>query len=314
MTDSASKVEPAPGGTPPPATPPGSPPNPAPGNAPPSGGGDTPPVTPPSGDPAPNSPPNDDWRAKIAAGDEKRLNVLKRYASQDDWNKAAFELRTKLDAAQLRAPLPENPTAEQLSEYRKANGVPENAADYTAKLPEGLVIGADEKPLIDEFVQTMHKHNLPTAVVHDLIATNAKLKEKQEAVLAELDATNARETKAALQKEWGGDYNANKNAIALLLDKSPDIKEALSTARAADGTLLGEHPALSRWLANIARQVDPVSTIVPAGGTSNAASIDAEIAENQKMMRENRADWNRDTARQQRHMQLLDAQARLKQK
>src|SRR5262245_15852958 len=70
--------------------------------------GDTPALPPAGGWP-------DDWREKMAEGDQRFLDTLKRYASPTALRDAFKEQRRLISSGQLRKPLPENATAEQLA-------------------------------------------------------------------------------------------------------------------------------------------------------------------------------------------------------
>ena len=81
-------------------------------------------------DPTPTAKWPDDWREQLAAGDEGLLKQLKRYASPANYAKAGFEAQQRLRAGQAKEPLPENPTPEQITAWRKDNGIPEAPDGY----------------------------------------------------------------------------------------------------------------------------------------------------------------------------------------
>lgn len=305
-------------GTPPPAnaTPPGGTPNPAPSGTPPDptilNG-----APPPNGDPPPAASAwGDDWREKYASTDEKRLNVLKRYASPKDVLDAHFALKQKVDAGELKAskPLPPNANQQEIAQYRKDNGIPENPGDYLVNLPNGLVIGEDDKPALTNFAEAMHKANAPPALVHQAIGWYNAWQEQQAADLAKADETARRATEDTLRAEWGKDYRTNINVAKDFLINTAGAEFATSVMEAVlpDGTRLGDNAKALQWLAKTAREVNPIGTLVPGGGGDSAATVDAEIADIEKLMRTNRAEYNRDSGKQERLRQLYGAREKMK--
>jgi hypothetical protein len=301
-TDSGTPGE----GTPSPTPSPGPSPSPAPS---------------PTPSPAPSPAPaatawGDNWRETYADKDEKRLNVLKRYASPKDMLDAHFALKQRVDSGELKAvkALPANATPEQIAAYRTENGIPANAGDYLANLPNGLVIGEADKPALTNFAEAMHKANTPPAVVHQAIAWYNQWQEQQAADVVKSEREARSKGEDELRAAWGGDYKTNVNLANDFLTNTAgaELSEALSSAVLPDGTLFGDNPKALQWLAQIAREVNPVATLVPSGaGGGSAATVDTEIAEIEKLMRTNRAEYNRDEGKQKRLHDLYAAREKL---
>jgi hypothetical protein len=271
---------------------------------------------PPAGDPAPVATAwGDDWREKYADKDEKRLNVLKRYASPKDVLDAHFALKQRVDAGELKAvkPLPPNANAQEVAAYRKENGIPENAGDYLVNLPNGLVIGEADKPALTAFAEHMHKANMAPAVVHQAIGWYNAWQEQQAADMAKADETAKRATEDSLRAEWGKDYRTNINVAKdfLVNTAGQEFADDVMEAVLPDGTRLGDNAKALQWLAKTAREVNPIGTLVPAGGGEAGATVDSEIAKLEKYMKDQRTKYNADEPAQARLRQLYDARERL---
>lgn len=252
----------------------------------------------------------DDWRQKIAGGDEKYLKRLERYATPADLAKAMREAQDRIAAGEVRTPLPKDATAEQLAAYRKERGIPETPAGYFEKLPEGLVIGETDKAEIEDFAAHMHGSNAPPEFVHAGLAWYNKFAEKQAAAIAERDVTVLKQTEDALRTQWGGEFRINQNGVDTYLQSAiPD-----EVLRNALGETAKRDPGLASWLVGVARAERPelFSTIIPAGGSLNASSVDNRIAEIEKVMKENRKAYNADPKMQEELRGLYDTRAKLK--
>jgi hypothetical protein len=230
---------------------------------------------------------------------------------------AHFALKQKVDSGELKAvkPLPSNANQQEVAAYRKDNGIPENAGDYLTNLPNGLVIGEADKPALTNFAEAMHKANTPPAVVHQAVAWYNQWQEQQAADVMKAEQEAKRKGEDELRATWGADYRTNVNLASDFIANTAgeELADALSSAVLPDGTLLGDNPRVLQWIAKVAREVNPVATLVPAGGgTGSAATVDTEIAQIETLMRTNRAEYNRDTAKQERLRQLYDARERMK--
>jgi hypothetical protein len=289
------------------------------GGAPPANGGTPANPTllngePPKGvEPAAPSAWGDDWREKYANTDEKRLNVLKRYASPKDVLDAHFALKQRVDSGELKAvkALPANATPEQIAAYRAENGIPANAGDYLANLPNGLVIGEADKPALTNFAEAMHKANMPPAVVHQAIGWYNAWQEQQAADIAKAEREGKQRGEDQLRADWGADYRTNLNLANDFLTNTAgdELADQLATAVLPDGTVLGDNPQVLQWLAKVAREVNPVATLVPpGGGPDQLAGRKAEI---EKTMRTNRDAYNRDEAMQAEYRRIIEAEQRI---
>ena len=294
-------------GTPPAGTPPAGTP---PAGTPPAG-------TPPAGEPTPK--PLGDWaalRTEIAAGDDKILKRLERYSSPKDVADALIAAQNKIAAGGAKGALPADATPEQLTEWRKDNGIPEKAEGYTFKLDGGLAVGATDQPIVDGFLKTAHELNMPPAQVEKTLNWYFHEQERQLEVRQQQDAQLREKGVEQLRTDWGSEYKLNLGIIDGLLNQAPaGVKEGLLGARLADGSPVGNDPNVLRWLATIGREMNPTSTVTTATGIAATQAIEGEKAQLNKLMGDhNSAYWKGPEAQhmQARYRELLDVESKMR--
>lgn len=269
-----------------------------------------PPADPPAGDP-PADPPADDWRARLAGDDKKLLGYLARVPSEKELVARVKKHEDDLKAGKYLKPLGENPSDEEVAEWRKNLGVPEKPEDY--QLADGLVVGDDDKPFVDKFLGSMHAAGAPPAVVNAALDTYYAIVEEQ--VSAEVAAANTAKSESieTLREEWGGDYKRNLNAMHGYLDTLPEaVASAFRTGKGADGVPLGYNADVLKWLTAQALEANPLATVVPGAGANQASAIADELAQIREVMRTDRAKYNADQRMQERYRELITAEQKLK--
>lgn len=284
-----------------------------------------PPSIPPNSDPA-VPPPQDPakptgptfaatWRADISGGDEKATKLLERYATPQDFTKAYLEAVKKISSGDLAKPLPKDATPEQVAEWRKGNNIPEKPEGYFEKLPNGLVIGEDDKPMFDAVAAKLHARNVPPEVVHDLAEWYYGMQDQQIQAQQSADAEAKPALEAKLREAWGPDFKANANVYASYLEAAPkEVQDVLKSARDADGNFILYRPEVVSWLVAQAREINPAGHITPAGSEGTVQSVQTEIDTIEKFMRTNRTEYNKDEKMQARARQLYEARAKLQQR
>jgi hypothetical protein len=271
-------------------------------------------AVPPPQDPAKPSGPTfaQTWRADISGGDEKAAKLLERYATPQDFTKAYLEAVKKISSGELAKPLPKDATPEQVAEWRKGNNIPEKPEGYFEKLPNGLVIGEDDKPMFDAVAQKLHARNVQPEVIHDLAEWYYGMQDQQIQAQQAADAEAKPALESKLREAWGPDFKANANVYASYLAAAPkEVHEVLTQARGPDGSFLLYNPAVVSWLTAQAREINPAAHITPAGNEGTVQSVQAEIDQIEKLMRTNRTEYNKDNAKQERLRQLYDARIKL---
>jgi hypothetical protein len=222
----------------------------------------------------------EDWRTKLAG--EKPDKQLERMASPKDVYNSWKALQSKLSSGELKSTLPKDAKPEDVAKWRTENGIPEKHTDY--KMPDGVVVGDADKPLIDLFLQDMHGKNASPEMVQTAVASYYKIQEQQAAAIAEADVSHKDEMENTLRAEWGAEYRGNVNAITSMLSTAPGgIKDKILSARMADGRAIMNDPDVLRWFATTSRELNPVATVVPSGGDQMGAITD-ELAGIEKLM------------------------------
>lgn len=264
--------------------------------------------------PAPAPPPVDDWateRATVANGDEKILARLSRYSTRKDALNALIAAQNRISSGELRSPLPENPTPEELKAWRKENGLPATVDDYKIKTPDGV-----DEAQVKEFLTTAHELNMTPAQVEKVIAWKAQADQAQAERIAELDETTKAQATEQLRQDWGSEYKLNVNLINGFLDTAPaGVKDHILSSRLPDGTPLANNPEVLRWLANTAREINPVATVVPGHGVNAAQAVQSEINNLKSLMGDrNSKYWKGPEAEglQKRYRELATVQEKIK--
>lgn len=258
----------------------------------------------------------DDWREKLANGDDKLLKRLGRFRSPDGVMKSWLASDQRINSGELKSALPDDATPEQITAWRADNGIPEKSTDYEVSLPDGMVLGEEDKPAVDAFLESAHAANMSPDQVNQSLAWYYQHKDAVEAEQAQFDETSRIETEESLRAEFGGDYRATLGAIKSFLAGAPDgLGDNLFTARMGDGTLLGNSADALRWLADVSLAVNPMAKILPSTGGDPAKGISDEIATIEKAMRsetgpDGKNDYWRDPAMQARYADLLEARSR----
>jgi hypothetical protein len=289
-------------------------PNPVPGNeptpavAPPPAAAVTGAVTPPPSTTTGNVVWPDLWRQTIAGTDEQELKLLERYATPADVWKKARSFEQRMSSGELRAvtAFPEKGTPEQQAAWRVENGIPEAPEKYDLKLNDGLVIGEDDKPIIDSFLKSVHGKHVPPAAASAAVQWYFDFKEQEAEQRSLRDAEAVQTNNDTLRNVWGPDYRPNLNAVHSLLDTAPaGIKDMFLGGRLADGTPIGSSSDMLQFIASLSRQLNPQAALM--GSNSNPIAITDEIAAIEKRMREDRAGYNVDEKQQARYRDLITA-------
>lgn len=248
------------------------------------------------------------------AAHDKLLNRLKRFSSIDDALESFFNADKKIADGTYRKPLGDKATPEEIAEYRKANGIPETHDKYLEKLPDGLVIGDEDKPFIEKFTKAFHDKNADPSVVAAAIKTYYDVIDEQEGLRAEANTAARAATEDALRDEWGADYRANTNLINSFIGSMPkDLQEELFQSAKPDGTQIMNNPTMLKWLAQQARELNYTGAVLPSGEAS-AKGITTELDGLKAKMADRNSDyWKGPTAEKQqaRYRELIDLQQRI---
>lgn len=297
---------PSPAPEPAPSPAPGPAPSPAPAPAP----GPAPAPAPADGGEAKPSWP-DTWRETMAKGDAKVLTRLQRYASPEALSEALIHAQNRISSGELKPVLKKDATAEQVAEWRAANGVPESADKYDLGNPK---LSDEGKAFLGRYLPIAHAVNMTPDQVKANLAFIADMNKADAQGRAARDVELEETGEDALRTEWGGEYKRNITFIHNLLDGSatPEFKDKLLGGRLADGTPIGSDPAALRFLMSLALVQNPTGTLVPGYNNNPIQGVDEEIAKIDKVMREDRKTYNGDEKMQARYRELLEAKEKLK--
>lgn len=258
----------------------------------------------------------DDWRERYAKGDEKKLKQLERYSSVEAALDSTLALKQKLSRGEFQKVLGDNPTPEELKEWREANGVPEKPEEYKLELGDGRMVGEQDKPLLDAFLKRVHSENMPEKDVNRAVKAWYEIQDEQIRQRKAADTQFEQEAVNSLTAEYGDDFDRNMIAATSLLDQAPEgVKDLIASARTQDGHILGSDPNVIRWIVQIARELNPRATLVGGISTRDETGIAARKAALQKMMGDYSSDyWKGPNAAnlQKEYNQLLSAEAGLK--
>lgn len=266
----------------------------------------------PSGEPAPNGaePPKgawpEDWVSRVAKGDEKRAKDFSKFASPEALADSYSALQRRLSSGEFKPTLPKNAKPEELTAWRKDNGIPEKPEAYDLT---GIAVPKEDSEIIGGFLKSAHQANMTPAQARTAVQSYyAELQRQSEARTAK-DDEQRQSTLDALNQEWGGGFRRNLNLIeGTILSKFPEsVRELLKHARLSDGTALFNSVDALRGFAALALEINPAGIVAPASGGDIAKGMLDEWNEIQKVRVERRADYNKDAKMQERERDLIDA-------
>jgi len=246
-----------------------------------------------------------DWRRGIAGDDDKYYADLQRFNSPADYGNSFREAQQTIRSGNLKAALKEGATDEDVAAYREANGIPMESKGYMENLPEGLVLGENDKEIFGDFAEALHGINAPPEVAHKALEWYNGFAEQEQAMQAEMDGGHQAETTQELRETWGQDYQANINLIGGFLESTfgSEAKDQLLNGRFGDGKAFMNDPNILKGLSEVARRINPIHQLTPPGHDSQQ-SLNDEISELEKFMAENRTEYNKDEGKQARLRQL----------
>lgn len=251
------------------------------------------------------------WRKQLAGENADALKMLERVPDMQTLVKNYVEAQNKIRSGELASGLPENPTEEQLNDWRVANGIPESPEGYEAQLDEGLVLGEEDERVLGEVYKIAHRHNIPAEAMSDITNAVLKARELEAEAMLQQDGIDTQQSSRLLKDAWGPDYQTNINLVRGLVAQMPEgLRDEFSQARLANGKALFNSPEAMVFFADLQRQINPSATVVPSS-SNPVADINSEIASLEKRMREDFDGWFKDTAANARLEALYDARERM---
>ena len=237
------------------------------------------------------------WREGYAGDDKKKLDRLGRYATPHAALDALLSVQNRISAGELRSALPkEGASPEQLKAWREENGIPEAADKYDIKIKGKDPIPDEDKPMFKAMAERVYGANFSNAqlnAVADWYYDESKARIDQ---LQVRDTQMLQATEDTLRAEWGNEYRLNMNLVNGLIDTMPaDVKDLFRTGRLANGDPIMANPIALKALNAWAREINPVTALVPGGGDGVATQIDTELNQIQTWMKapKGSADWKK---------------------
>jgi len=253
-----------------------------------------------------------DWRDDFARDtdgnvDDKFKSQLQRYAKPSDLGNGFREQRATISSGAYKQAPGADATPEDVKVYREANGIPAESDGYLENLPEGLVMGDDDKAIFADFAGAMHEMNVDPGVMHKAIEWYNGFAEREQDALAEMDSSDHQGTEDTLRTEWGTDYRANINLVGAHIETQfgKEAAESLMNARDPEGRAIMNIPGILEGFMQSARTINPVHQIAPSTGRTAIETLDEEIAGFEKLMRTDRKAYNADEKGQARYRELL---------
>lgn len=244
----------------------------------------------------------ENWRQKIAehygAGNKKTIEKeLRRLEGISDPAALYAHLRGMENtwATKNFVKLPgKDAKPEDIAEFNKALGVPEKPEDYMGdlKFDDGLVLGDEDKPLVEDFAKVAHDAGLTPQQMQKAVGWYLQQQQEQGYALDEADEGFQAESRKALQEEYGTAYRRLVNNVSSAFQKAPggtdinnpdSVYARLLGGRTADGRIIGNDPDVVHWLVSVAQEINPAASVVEDGDLSGQ-SVDDKIATYERRM------------------------------
>lgn len=258
------------------------------------------------------------WREQLAGQEKDDIETLKRFTDPSALWKRTKELTTKLSKGELKAvtPFPKDGDDAAKAAWRKDNGVPESPDKYDVRLPNNLVIGDDDKPMVEGFLKHVHGLNWDNQRASDALGWYfGNHLPAQQKMQADEDMEFRTESQAQLAQKWGPDRKRNYQAVSNFLSRAPEaLRARLWGGRLADGRPIGDDPEMLEWFASMELEFNPATTFTGKDGANALAGAEQRIKEIEKVMKTDRAAYNKDEKMQEEYRQLLDAVATAKER
>lgn len=228
----------------------------------------------------------DDWREKLAKGDDKKLARLKRYASVEAALAAGFAAQDKIRSGDYKvAELAEDATPEEKKAYYEERGIPVEAKDYDIPKVAGHQWTEADTPVLNGFKEVAHSLMIPQAAMNGITewfarTIDAQKEAAQNARIAQ-DKANAETLSDALRADLGAEYKPTLALMKRLLSDPEHMPDDLGTmllsARTDDGTRLINVPAFTKMLAQMSRDAYGDGGFITGDAAAKHSSRKAEI-------------------------------------
>ncbi|RUU80010.1 hypothetical protein [Mesorhizobium sp. M7A.F.Ca.MR.362.00.0.0] len=196
----------------------------------------------------------DSWRDEMAGGDDDVAKAIARYASPKGVARALREAQATIRSGQQRLPKPDGKDEKAMAEWRKAEGIPDDATGY--KLPEAVQkrMVDDDKPILNSFTEFAFQKGARPDVVEIASEWYVNMAEAAQAKQSQDDKIASEEAEDALRKDWAhGEFKANTTIAHRFIEGIPGVGAKFAEARIG-GKRLGDLPEFISWAADMGRE------------------------------------------------------------
>lgn len=161
-----------------------------------------------------------DWRSRLAGDDKDALKRLARFPDEASLYKSYRALEQRLSSGELKKPLADNASPEDIAAWRRDNGLPESQDGYldALALPNGVVIGEADKPVVREFAAAALDGHVAPEQFNRMVAKYYEIQDAQRIAREDADATFKQSAESELRTEWqGAAFRQNLNGIQNLM-------------------------------------------------------------------------------------------------
>lgn len=256
-----------------------------------------------------------DWREKMAGDDKGLLKRLERMKEPSDLLKAWRAMEVERDSGRWAKKLPTHPTAEELVEYQKANGIPDKPEGYDDNLGNGFVWGEADKDALDHFKQFAHERNMTPAEVKRSLEWYPLYQEHIVNQLNENDLEHAGQAKIDFRSTWGAKEPANLNFLKNQFQEMKEGWKTIAMARGPDGRLLGNNPDIMKFFLEKFKNADPAAYDLPGNGSAPSQSLAEEKAAIKPLMANKKSEYwvgPKAPAMQARYREIIEHEERAK--
>ena len=211
------------------------------------------------------------WRESI--DDDATRKLADRYTSPAAMAQALREANTELSS---RIKMPgEDASDEDMSKFRKAIGVPDEATGYKIAKPEHYsdeIYNSEEvQGRVTGFAAAMHQAGASNSAVQAALEWYWSTESAQQEAIAANDKNHEEAAEAELRKEWGTDYDGNKVIAQDFIKQYGG--DGLLNLEMKDGTLLGSNPYFARMAAEAGRRISEGGLQMGLQGTEAGKDI-----------------------------------------
>lgn len=234
----------------------------------------------------------DNWRDQwVAALPEDERNTAKGWLSKrssphEVLRAGLYADRKIQEVTQGRVKLPtgKDDDPKEVSQFRKAWGIPEKAEDYKAEVPKeiGELSNVDQE-LLAEFKERAHKKNFSQAQFNDSLemywAVDQRVKAARQAEAIRLDMAGEDEVRNELGRNFRPDIELTNRFFADRLGKhgwDAEQRKEFLAQRLENGQKLGSFPPFVKMMVELAReQADDGAFDI--GESSDGVDLDKKI-------------------------------------